>query len=177
MKKLLKNKIVKKTILCLPVLLLALCLSCSDKGDDPDFEKKDTIASYLNSNPDFSEFAAMLKKAGMSDLLSTYVLSTCFVPTNEAVLKYYDDKGKTLSQMTGESVKNLVGNHIIYKKKLTSIDFPDGLFSDVNLIERYLNVTHDKGMVYVNGARILYMDMEMHNGVIHIIDTVLDPTN
>ncbi|GHT38884.1 hypothetical protein AGMMS49593_09050 [Endomicrobiia bacterium] len=180
MKNLLKNRIVKKTIVCLPALLLALCLSCSDKGDDPDFAKADTITAFLNSNSAYSEFAAMLKKSGLDNLLSSYVVSTCFVPTNEAVKKYYEEKGRTLSQMTQESVKDLVSNHVIYKNKFTSIDFPDGLFSTANLHERYLNMTYgvenQSRVIYVNGARILFMDQEMHNGVIHIIDAVLDPT-
>lgn len=180
MKNLLKNRMVKNAIVSLPVLLLALCLSCSDKGDDPDFTKKDTISSFLNSKPEYSEFAAMLKKSGLDGLLSVYGANTCFVPTNEAVKKYYEEKGKTLSQMTQESVKNLVSNHVIYKSKFTSIDFPDGLFSAANMYERYLNVTYgvenDSRVIYVNGARILIMDQEMHNGVIHTIDAVLDPT-
>jgi uncharacterized surface protein with fasciclin (FAS1) repeats len=175
MKNLLKNRMVKNAIVSLPVLLLALCLSCSDKGDDPDFTKKDTITSFLNSKPEYSEFAAMLKKSGLDGLLSVYGSNTCFVPTNAAVKKYYEEKGKTLSQITQESVNQLVKNHVI-NKKFTSVDFPDGLLSAANMYERYLNMTYGAGVIYVNGARILIMDQEMHNGVIHTIDAVLDPT-
>ena len=44
-------------------------------------------------NEDFSEFAAIVERAGKMDLLSTYGTYTCFAPTNAAVKAYLQSMG------------------------------------------------------------------------------------
>ena len=51
------------------------------------------LSDYLRNNSDFSDFAAIVEKAGKMELLSTYGTYTCFAPTNEAIKSYLTAHG------------------------------------------------------------------------------------
>ena len=66
--------------------------SCSDdmSADDLYTYKAEMLSDWLRNNEDFSDFAAIVERAGKMDLLSTYGTYTCFAPDNDAVQAYID---------------------------------------------------------------------------------------
>lgn len=71
--------------------------SCSDdmSADDLYTYKAEMLSDWLRNNEDFSDFAAIVERAGKMDLLSTYGTYTCFAPTNAAVRQYLQSVGLT----------------------------------------------------------------------------------
>ena len=86
------------SLLCF--MLLALLFSCKENIDTSNryvFRER-TIASYLTSHEQFSDYVKLLKAQKISDLSETSVYQlmtaygayTCFAPTNEALQLYLD---------------------------------------------------------------------------------------
>lgn len=156
--------------------------ACIDEADErfTTFED-DTITSFCESNPEmYSEFSKFMKATGMSDLLNAYGTYTCFLPTNEAFQKYYAKKNTSFEQLTEEELREITYTHIL-KRLLRSKDFPQGVIPEPNLYEQFMYISYGIGehssIVYINeNARILIIDQQMHNGVIHTVDAVLEPS-
>lgn len=66
--------------------------SCSEDIDESNLYTAtgQTIEDYLASEPEFSDFNYILKRAGLDKVLSAYGKYTCFAPVNEAVQIYVD---------------------------------------------------------------------------------------
>jgi uncharacterized surface protein with fasciclin (FAS1) repeats len=167
----------KNTILILSLIVFTTCI-----GDDYDknyttFEE-DTVTSFFKKNPEmYSEFSRIMEATGMADLMNAYGAYTCFAPTNEAFRNYYAEKNTSFEQLSQDDMREITYTHIL-KKKIRSKDFPDGVIPEANMYEQYLSINYSVGetssIVYVNeSARILVMDQDVHNGVIHTIDLVL----
>ena len=77
------------------MLLGVLVAGCvEDIGDSYTTFKGDMIYSYLEKKPEtYSEFVALIDKAGLKGMLSAYGTYTCLAPTNEAFKKYYSTFG------------------------------------------------------------------------------------
>ena len=86
------------SLLCF--MLLAMLFSCKENIDTSNryvFRER-TIASYLTSHEQFSDYVKLLKAQKISDLSETSVYQlmtaygayTCFAPTNEALQLYLD---------------------------------------------------------------------------------------
>ena len=77
-------------MLLVVVAMLGFVSSCSDEPDSSNFYtfKGQMMSEYLQSHDEFSDFATIVERAGMMDLLATYGAYTCFPPTNDAVQAY-----------------------------------------------------------------------------------------
>ena len=64
--------------------------SCSDEPDAENFYtyKGQMMSEYLHTNSQFSQYAAIVERAGLMKLLSAYGTYTCFAPTNNAIKLY-----------------------------------------------------------------------------------------
>jgi uncharacterized surface protein with fasciclin (FAS1) repeats len=173
----LKGKIV------VSLLLLFFLCACVDDGSDKYITSEDKlITAFLEANPEkYSEFFALLQASGLTDLLSAYGTYTCFVPVNEAVLAYYAKNGTSFEQLTLEEIKELVYNHIL-TKEYPSRSFPSGIINTPNMADRFLYISYDDAQanslsIYVNStSRIVGLDQKVHNGIIHAVDAVLEPS-
>lgn len=140
---------------------------------------EELVGEYLENNPDvFSEFSKMLDTTAVMGLLKAYGLYTCFIPTNEAILEYYAQEGKTqLSDFSLEDIKTFCYNHIIKGDTIRTIDFTDGALSSLSMSERFISISYSPSSptIYVNGeSPIEIKDVERHNGIVHVIGKVLE---
>jgi hypothetical protein len=95
------------------------------------------VGSFLENDPGrYSEFLKVLKSSGIFDLLNAYGTYTLFAPMNEAMEKYYQEKGISFEQLTAEEIREIAYSHII-PKTIKSIDFPKGVVSYMNLEESF----------------------------------------
>ena len=79
--------------------------SCSDEPDSQYFYTftGEMMSEYLKNRPEYSEFAEIVERAGLMDLLSSYGHYTCFAPNNEAVDKFLKDRGlSSVSELRDE---------------------------------------------------------------------------
>jgi len=157
-----------------------------------DFKKEGVeITTYLENNTlySYSEFLKWMKVVGVDGMLNARGNYTCFVPTDEAIMQYYKDKGTTFESMTPTDIAELVYGHIIkidnpQTEPIESKYFPNGTIGSPNMRARFIQISYDSiGGIYVNqSAKILLKDQGIEspyyvrNGVVHTINHVLEPS-
>ena len=106
------------------VAVSALSLtSCNDDiaVDDLYTYKAEMLSDWLRNNEDFSEFAAIVERAGKMDLFSTYGTYTCFAPTNAAVREYLQSRGlSSVSQLSVEDCDTLACTAVLDRMYFTT---------------------------------------------------------
>lgn len=190
-------------LLTLPCCTFTACDDEIDQSNRFTF-KGELIATHLENNPDkFSKFSEILRKAkigkktsgNMLRTLSTYGSYTCFAPTNEAVdaflqeqyEKYLNEErtGVTspyIEDLSDSMATVIAKNHIIETGYKTT-DISDGSFPRSTMNRRSTTITwpiDESGHPYAlinSHARIITQDLEMENGVIQVINSVLNPSN
>jgi len=171
------------------MLLLLFCSAaviyltgCKKQVYPPLTDTEFNITGYIENDPaDFSLFDQILQKTGYDGFLQAYGEYTIFVPNNSAVNLYMKSKGKTsIDQFNVDSLKNLVKYHLIQNDTITTDLFIDGKLRTPTLLNQYLTT----GVVNVNGtssyivngqALILHSNISLGNGILHVIDHVLQP--
>jgi uncharacterized surface protein with fasciclin (FAS1) repeats len=165
-------------------LLVQSCYKSDDVGSNYVTFTGEMMGGYLKSRPEYSEFAKMLDTTKVMGLLNAYGNYTCFAPTNEAVLKFYQKRGhSSINDFPFDSIVKVVYDHIIKDAVITSSDFTNGRLTSLSMSDRYISTKlaiDDKGLpiIYVDvTSPILQKDLKVHNGVIHEISEVLQPTD
>jgi len=174
-----KKSIIIKLILIIIVFGATTACNSDDVGDNLYTFTDKMLGQYLISDStEFSEFNTVLDTTGVMELLNAYGTYTCFAPTNEAMHKFYLSKGKkSLSDFPLDSLKIIAYDHIISGAVIMYSKFIDGRLPELSMSDRYLSISFINNITYVNKiSQILQKDITVHNGVIHKIDEVLNPT-
>ncbi len=136
------------------------------------------LAQQLAADTSLTEFSALIERSGMAGLLNSYGKYTCFAPDNNAMRAFYAQKSKhSLDEFTDDSLKMIAYDHIINGAVINYVQFNTGRLFNLTMSDRYLAISFsDDGKSYVNKtAQIIGKDINVHNGVIHKINRVLDP--
>ncbi len=188
--------------------LLLLCAgggfvsSCSDNVDESNLYSftGNTVMSYLDARPDFSEYCKILRRvhlgptlnpsaSALSELLSARGNYTCFAPTNDAIQLYVDsimgmpegshfDLAELSDSIAGQIAKNSLidnGSSEAYR----SSDFTViGALDRANMNDRYVSINFEtvgnRTITIINGvSRIVEADREVSNGYVHVVDQVI----
>ena len=141
----------------------------------------ETITDYVENRESLSMFLELLGRTtepNMLSLLDAYGQYTCFAPNNDAIQAYLEERGLTaVSQLRGGECDTIARNHII-KVAYPTTDMPEDVLSRPNMNDRYIQISIDSGAIYVNvDAEIVMRDEEVENGVVHVIDKVLEQSN
>ncbi|XP_076320096.1 transforming growth factor-beta-induced protein ig-h3-like isoform X2 [Tachypleus tridentatus] len=135
-----------------------------------------TVADIISSDPQFSTLKQLLSEAGLvqtlRDLRGHYTL---FAPTDAAFVSHLQPK--LLEQLLrGDScVSTILKNHIL-PSVLCSTAIPHHA-GTINLLDKYLTVTRNEdNKLFVNNIQISARDIVGINGIVHIIDGVLVPS-
>lgn len=146
----------------------------------------ETVGGFLeNREPDFSSFITILKRANVWSELKTYGTYTCLAPTNEAIQIFLDDKGySSIDLLTDKECDTIASTHLIDQIYYTT-DMVEGSFPSTNRLDRYLTFSCDsdtlnsnKIIYYINKtARMVERDDSVQNGVVQIVDRVVQPSS
>lgn len=174
----------KKIITYAALLLVMFCsIQCNDKLKDDVLAvyDKQPIGIFLESQENLTEWVKLLKYTGKYNALNVKDKYTCFVPTNQAVGEYLQAKGYA----SVESIPMDIAQYIVQYSIISSAQpyistaFSNGKLQDSTASGDYLVTKFRAGginAIYINDyARIISKDIEVTNGVLHIIDKVLDP--
>lgn len=176
----------KRTISGLLMILLfasGMMISCDDNVNDDAFYTftGETVASFCNNNDTLSIFYQLIEESGNYPLLSVYGHFTCFAPTDSAFNVYFQENNIDYANLTVEEKQKIVYTHIIkdYAAEYLSMDFQEGSLPNVNLNDRYLVISFENvGGILITRvnklAAILNKDRLVHNGVVHIVDHVIE---
>ncbi len=172
-----------KIILLLAVLFLTGCknepIYWQVKSEDQ------VISEYIETHDQFSEFYGLITNANtnnihqnspISSLLSVRGPFTLFLPNNDAMNTYYAEKGITsYTDLSAEEQTKLAMNHII-NAEVNTDNIGLGAIKEVNAIGDYIVTEFDFTDIILNKySRIIDRDVAAHNGIIHVIDKVLEP--
>jgi uncharacterized surface protein with fasciclin (FAS1) repeats len=181
----------KQTPVILYLMVAAFSLfSCQEKALEANFKDQEqmTIYDYMVEHSDeYSSFLSILKKGGIDKTLSAYnpngVGYTLFLPTNEAVDAFieesdtYSSLGDLLSDQ--DYVNELCRYHVV-NMGINSNDFPFGALPDYTLSGDFLTVSFvietDTSYYKINNqAPVTKTNIELSNGYIHTIGSMLSP--
>lgn len=147
-------------------------------GDDPvDVAELETIAATAAASSDLTTLAAALDAAGLVSTLEGTGPFTVFAPRNAA----FDALGADvvaglLEDGNVDLLSRILTFHVVSGAEVFSGDLSDG--QTVTTVEgSQLTIGVSGGSVTVNGAAVVTADIEASNGVVHIIDAVLVPSD
>jgi transforming growth factor-beta-induced protein len=161
----------------LTVFAFAGTISCSEDEGVPN-----TIASVAAGNPQFSTLVAALTKADLVGVLQGDGPFTVFAPTNEAFNALLSDLGATsLDDISKEALTPILLNHVV-SGKYRADDLTTGYFKTANPggpggnpVDLYIE--NASGVKLNQTISVTSADVEASNGVIHVIDKVILPTD
>jgi len=163
------------------VLFLAVSLVFNSCKEEPQLWKvnstQQVIGDFIASNPDdFSEFNKLIELAGMSALLKIRGPYTVFLPTNEAMMEYYSLKGVSgLDGFSPEDHEQICRNHFV-NAFISSGDIGLGGLIEINGLGDYLSSEFEGSEIIISKtSKIIKRDIYCSNGVIQVMDQVLDP--
>lgn len=178
-------------------LAAAACLwnACSDDVDESAMYsfKGNTIASFLKDDGRFDKFYYLLTRVGFSDKSSSTIADlmaargnyTCFIPTDEALQHYLDSVNHTSDfdiTLINDSLAAAITRDCIIDNQnneaYRSTDFVEGTLGTPCMNDRFISVSFAadsaSSATYINNtSRIIEKDLEMENGMLHVVDQVL----
>lgn len=175
-----------KRLLRLPALLRLTLLflitiafqNCSQEKIKESTDETLNITDYLRSNPDYSMFLEILDITNYASFMNTYGTYTIFVPTNDAVKDFLNDVGaSSLNEVPVVDLQNIVKLHILDQKIVTT-SFTDGKIAAPSMYGQYLitganNIDGVSSVTINKTASVVASNIEVGNGVIHVINKVL----
>ncbi len=157
--------------------------SCSSKSDEPAaivrtagrIADKDIVDTAVSAGK-FGTLAAALKAAGLVDALKGEGPFTVFAPTDEAFAKL--PKGTVDSLLKPENKAKLTAilTYHVVQGRFVAGDVAK-LTNAATLNGQRVDISAKGGKVMIDGAIVTAPDVTASNGVIHVIDTVLIPSD
>jgi transforming growth factor-beta-induced protein len=156
-------------------LLAATLIACgSSNNDDPG-----NIVEVAEENGSFTTLVAALKASGLDEVLADESRDfTVFAPTDEAFTALLADLGISADELLASpNLADILLYHVIADAEIDSgaaIAAAGTTVTTANTDEIGVAL---KGMdLFINASRVATPDVEASNGVIHVIDAVLLPT-
>lgn len=181
------------------VSVMVCFTSCKDEVDQSDIYTftGNLMSDYLEKDSTTTYFSYLTKRVKLSthsqssvyNLLSARGNFTCFAPTNDAVQQFLDSLYSTKNYditLTPDSTAEFIVNNCLIDhdndEALLSTAFQEGTLEHQSFSGRFVTVNFDtlaggQAAVYIDKfSRILATDLEVENGVIHIVNKVVAPT-
>ncbi len=178
----------KRDLLRRGVAILALAfiplVSCSD-DDNETMPQSETIAEIASANADLSVLVDALDRAGLTATLDGSGSFTVFAPTNQAFTAFLQQKGfANLQAVPVPVLKEILLNHVVSGTATSSSlttgyvkTMAKGSASATNTLSMYINTANGvviNGGVSNGGATVTTADVMASNGVVHVVNSVID---
>jgi transforming growth factor-beta-induced protein len=136
----------------------------------------DNIVQVASKAGSFGTLLAAAKAAGLVGALEGEGPLTVFAPTDDAFANLPAGTVESLLKPENkEQLKSILLYHVV-EGKVTS-DQVVKLSSAETLQGQKAKISVKDGKVYVDGAQVIKADVEASNGVIHVIDSVILPSD
>ena len=182
---------IQKKIFALAAIATAMTWGLTSCSDEPDGENFYTFtgemaSDYLKSRSQYSDFATVVERANLMDLLASYGHYTCFVPDNDAFAAYLKKRGlSSLADLTDADCDTIARTHLV-NNMYSTMDMNGTQLHDANLMRRYLPTIagldeNENAVVFLNtrGAHIYYelRDDSVENAIMQPINQVLETSS
>lgn len=154
---------------------------------DGDFSKVATARNLLSTYGQYTCFIPTnyAVENYLKQQYEKWVADTTALANGTLAQKDFRDTGvhsPYLEDLTDSMCTEIVKNHVLERNYMT-IDLTEGSFPSPNMNDRYITMTYmvddATGAVYpfLNySSRIIVLDQEVENGVVQVIDAVLNPS-
>ena len=191
----------------LKYIVLGACLvgclhSCKEEIDESNLYTftGETIEDYLANRSDrFSSFNYILSRIDYDKILAAYGTYTCFAPDNDAIAYYLDSlyndtvnvnvphNGLTAPGLEGLSESNPKSDSLcrdialyhLLSTKIMGVNMGNGM-TIKTMLGRDINTSIDSisgALLISRASKVISMDNELENGVLHEIDHVITRSN
>ena len=137
-----------------------------------------TIMGYLRNNPSYSILVEALDITELSSTLNLYGTITLFAPTDEAFQKYMSRHNLAeISVMEKEELKKLLHYHL-FDQTYGSGFFISGSLPTATVEGNFIQMDISSGIkntILNNTIKVDSLDISATNGVVHVINDVLEP--
>lgn len=140
-----------------------------------DMEAQATLLDTAMADDQFSTLVSLVQQAGLVDALSGDGPFTVFAPTNDAFAKL--DANLVAGLTSGEQNEELaeiLKAHVVAGEYMAA-DIPEGETEIETLSGESVMVSKSADGVSVSGSSVTTADVDVSNGVIHVIDEVIMP--
>ncbi|NRT16535.1 putative surface protein with fasciclin (FAS1) repeats [Flavobacterium sp. 28A] len=175
------KNLLKPIFLMMVASLTFSATSCSNDDNDEPVATDNTITGIAAKTPDFSILVQALTKADLAVTLQGTDNYTVFAPTNAAFTAFLATTPyATINDVPTAALKEILLNHVI-SGTIKSTDLTTtyiktlakGTASATNNLSMFVNTSG--GTVKLNGvAMVTSADIMASNGVIHIVDAVIN---
>ena len=143
--------------------------------------ERTTIVDAAVANGGFTQLVAAVTELGLADTLDGNRQFTVFAPTDQAFFDLYDsiDGVKNLDDLIGllgeDAVRDVVLYHVAPGERLSGDVVSSTQINTLTKGEK-IPVSFDGEDVILDEATLLTPDVDVDNGVIHVIDAVMLPS-
>ena len=135
------------------------------------------LVAVASSRDDLTTLVAAIEAAGLAGTLADSGPFTIFAPNDAAFEDYLGEMGMTVDDALSDTtfLSSLLQGHVV--EAADDSGMVAGMVANpfVSLAGTELPVTVDGDTITIGGAEIVDADVFATNGVIHVIDTVLEP--
>ncbi len=139
----------------------------------PGEEELGSIVDIAVADGRFTTLVAALEAAGLAETLAGEGPFTVFAPTDDAFAKLPEGTVEALLEdipaLTDILLYHVVSGEVLAEQVVE-------LNSAKTLNEKFVEISVMDGMVYINDAQVIITDIIADNGVIHVIDSVILPS-
>lgn len=131
-----------------------------------------TLSERLRVTPLASDFADVLQRAGLTDLIDDGEPYTLLIPIDNAFTVFGGDHLQYLLRFENREVlRKIMRHHILPGRvRVEDLDEVDELTSLAGLS---LSVEEDNTVRYLGGARVIAAEVETSNGLIYLLDRIV----
>ncbi len=161
------------------VVLSMSVLACSSDDDQGDvIPETNSIADFVESNPDYSNLNSALIAADLKTTLDGNEDYTVFAPNNAAFNSFLSDNGfENLEEVPVDLLTQILLYHVLPGTEMAG-DLSTGYVETAstfspgdNNLSMYLNL--DDGVMINGTAEVTNADIDVDNGVIHAVSSVI----
>lgn len=157
---------------------LFILTGCEEKEDEMKPVSDMSIAEYASSDSDFSILVDALTKADLAGVLSGSGSFTVFAPTNNAFNSLFSELGISgLDDLSKETLTPILLYHVLGTEARSSM-ISSGYYNTLSPAQgsyMSLKVEVSSGVKLNKNTNVTKADIDVKNGVIHVIDKVLLP--
>jgi len=173
-------KTVPAILMVLSITLLIGLNSCKREAITYTTTSTVNMYTYLSQNTDYSLFKQIVDKAGFGSFLDAYGAYTLFAANNAGVNAYLKAHNKASVDAIDEATAKKLVSISLMSDTLSSNFFKDGRLRTPTQSGQYLitgarNVNGVSSIVINKQANYITGNIRVGNGIIHIVDNVLQP--
>jgi len=137
-----------------------------------------TVTQYVESDDNFSILSQALTKANLADVLNGPGNFTVFAPNNDAFTALFKQLGVNgIADLSAETLAPILLYHVLGEEKKASM-LSTGYYTTLSPSQgNYLSIYFSSlsGVTVDKDSKVVQTDVDVKNGVIHVINKVLLP--